>query len=80
VFAGASAAALLAPRASLLKYGTFLGGAVLGMMGISLIGLGQYMIMGFVSPFFFNITLYGGLVLMAAFVGYDTQRVIEDYR
>ena len=40
----------------------------------------RYMIMGVVSPIFFNITLYGGLVLMAAFVGYDTQRVIEDYK
>eukprot|EP00038_Savillea_parva_P019330 m.27208 g.27208 ORF g.27208 m.27208 type:complete len:344 (+) comp4384_c0_seq1:54-1085(+) len=80
VFGGASLASLLAPRASMLRFGSFLGGAVAVMVGFSLLGLGQMALMGAVSPVLYSVTLYGGLALMCAFVGYDTQRIIEDYR
>eukprot|EP00035_Acanthoeca_spectabilis_P030645 m.10290 g.10290 ORF g.10290 m.10290 type:complete len:365 (+) comp4298_c0_seq1:22-1116(+) len=80
VFGGASLAALLAPRQSMLRFGTILGGASAVLFGFSLLAIGQYTFMGAVSPIFFNFTLYGGLALMCAFVGYDTHRIIEDYK
>mmetsp|Transcript_9525 Transcript_9525/g.28828 ORF Transcript_9525/g.28828 Transcript_9525/m.28828 type:complete len:98 (+) Transcript_9525:140-433(+) len=64
----------------MLRFGTFLGGASAVIFGFGLLGLGQYLMMGYVSAIFTSVTLYGGLVLMSGLVAYDTQRILEDYR
>eukprot|EP00041_Stephanoeca_diplocostata_P034705 m.1197107 g.1197107 ORF g.1197107 m.1197107 type:complete len:379 (+) comp24565_c0_seq7:167-1303(+) len=80
IFLGASGAALLAPRASMLRFGTLLGGGAMVLMGASLFGIGQYAMTGAVSPMLFSFTLYGGLGLMTCFVAYDTHNIIEEYK
>jgi len=79
VFAGAAGAALLAPRASMLKFGTLLGGGSAVMFGAFLFGSAQYMMTGHVSPLLFQFQLYGGLGLITAWVAYDTHNMIEEY-
>jgi hypothetical protein len=61
----------------MLRFGTFLGGAAAVIIGFSLLGIGQLAVMGTVSPILYDVTLYGGLVLMCGFVAYDTQRYVH---
>lgn len=74
IFAGATGVALMAPRASLLPMGSALGGATFALLGLGLVSI------FFPNPMFFNIYLYGGLALFTAFIGYDTQQMIERFR
>lgn len=52
-------------------WGGALGMGCAGLMGVSLLS------MFYPSPALFNIWLYGGLVLMSAFVLYDVQKIIH---
>lgn len=74
VFAGFSAAALLAPRASMLALQGPLFGMLLGMMAISILN------MFYPTAFAHSIILYGGLALFSVFVAVDTQAMIERAR
>lgn len=80
LMAGTSAAALLAPRASMLKFAPVLGGGAAVLFGLGLIGMGQAYFTGSVSPILFNLSLYGGFALAIGFTAYDMQNMIEDYR
>lgn len=74
VFAGFSAAAFLAPRASLVAFQGPLMGMMLGMFAISILNL------FYPTAFAHSIVLYGGLAIFSAFVAVDTQTMIERAR
>jgi FtsH-binding integral membrane protein len=75
IFAGATSAALLAPRASLLPMASALGGGVFVLIGMGL--LNAFVIQ---STAIHSFMLYGGLGLFTAFLGYDTQKMIERFQ
>ncbi|KAH9597252.1 Bax inhibitor 1-related [Trypanosoma melophagium] len=74
VFCGFSAAALLAPRASLLALQGPLFGMLIGMVAISVLNL------FYPTAFAHSLILYGGLALFSLFVSVDTQAMIERAR
>lgn len=74
VFAGFTAAALLAPRGKLLMLGGPLFGCLMGMMALSLVS------MFYPTYFAHSIILYGGLALFSVMIAYDTQAMIERAR
>lgn len=74
VFFGFSAAAYLAPRASLLALQGPLFGMLMGMVAISILNL------FYPTVFAHSIILYGGLALFSLFVSVDTQAMIERAR
>ena len=74
IFAGASIVSLLAPEGKMLSWGGPLMGGCFAMIGLGLVG------MFYPHPIFQSIHLYGGLALFTAFVAYDTQQMVEDYR
>ncbi|RNF20830.1 uncharacterized protein Tco025E_03721 [Trypanosoma conorhini] len=74
VFFGFSAAALLAPRASLLALQGPLFGMLMGMVAISILNL------FYPTAFAHSLILYGGLALFSLFVSVDTQAMIERAR
>lgn len=71
VFLGFSAAALAAPRASMLALQGPLFGMLLGMVAISILNL------FYPTAFAHSIVLYGGLAIFSLFVAVDTQAMIE---
>ena len=71
VFLGFSGAALLAPRASLVKFQGPLIGMLMGMIAVSFLNL------IWPSSFAHSIVLYGGLAIFSAFIAVDTQAMIE---
>jgi len=71
VFAAFSMSALLAKRRSYLYLGGFLGSA------LSLLFWGGLLNMFFRSAMFFNLQLYGGLLVFSLFVIFDTQLIVE---
>ena len=71
IFMGFSASALLAPRASLIKFQGPLVGMLLGMIAISFLNI------FYPTAFAHNIILYGGLAIFSALVAVDTQAMIE---
>jgi FtsH-binding integral membrane protein len=71
VFLGFSAAALAAPRASMLALQGPLFGMLLGMIAISILN------MFYPTAFAHSIVLYGGLAIFSLFVAVDTQAMIE---
>ena len=73
VFGCFSLAALVAKRRSFLYLGGFLGSA------LSLLFFGGLINMFFRSAMFFNVQLYGGLLLFSLFVIFDTQLVVEKH-
>jgi Bax inhibitor 1 len=74
VFGGFSAAAYLAPRASLLALQGPLYGLLMGMFAISLLN------MFYPTAFAHSIILYGGLALFSVMISADTQAMIERAR
>lgn len=74
IFAGATVASLLAPEGKLVSWGGPLLGGCFAMIGLSICGI------FFPHPVFHSIHLYGGLALFTAFVAYDTQQMVEDYK
>eukprot|EP00744_Colponema_vietnamica_P012892 GILI01018085.1.p1 GENE.GILI01018085.1~~GILI01018085.1.p1 ORF type:complete len:347 (-),score=75.35 GILI01018085.1:137-1132(-) len=74
VFAGFSAAAFLAPRASLVAFQGPLMGMMLGMFAISILNI------FWPTAFAHSIVLYGGLAIFSAFIAVDTQTMIERAR
>ena len=74
VFCGFSAAAYLAPRASMLALQGPLFGMLIGMVAISILN------MFYPTAFAHSIILYGGLALFSMFVAVDTQAMIERAR
>lgn len=71
VFLGFSAAALAAPRASMLALQGPLFGMLIGMVAISILN------MFYPTAFAHSIILYGGLAIFSLFVATDTQAMIE---
>lgn len=71
VFLGFSAAALAAPRASMLALQGPLFGMLLGMVAISILNI------FYPTAFAHSIVLYGGLAIFSLFVAVDTQAMIE---
>jgi FtsH-binding integral membrane protein len=74
VFIGFSAAALLAPRASLLSLQGPLFGCLLGLMAVSVLNI------FWPTAFAHSLILYGGLALFSIFIATDTQSMIERAR
>jgi len=74
VFAGFTAAALLAPRGKLLALGGPIFGMLMGMMALSLVS------MFYPTYFAHSILLYGGLALFSVMIAFDTQVMIERAR
>lgn len=71
VFVGFSAAALMAPRASMLALQGPLFGMLLGMVAISILNI------FYPTAFAHSIILYGGLAIFSMFIAVDTQAMIE---
>ena len=71
VFLGFSAAALAAPRASMLALQGPLFGMLIGMVAISILNI------FYPTAFAHSIVLYGGLAIFSLFVAVDTQAMIE---
>lgn len=74
VFGGFSAAAYLAPRASMLALQGPLYGMLIGMVAISLLN------MFYPTAFAHSLILYGGLALFSVMISVDTQAMIERAR
>lgn len=79
VFGGATMAALFTKSGSFLRFGAPLMGCTLAMFAC---GIGMIFVpaTSALAPVLHNVYLYGGLMLGTAFVSYDTQRMIEDYK
>jgi FtsH-binding integral membrane protein len=71
IFVGFSAAALAAPRASMLALQGPLFGMLIGMVAISVLNI------FYPTAFAHSIVLYGGLAIFSLFVAVDTQAMIE---
>mmetsp|Transcript_52431 Transcript_52431/g.161420 ORF Transcript_52431/g.161420 Transcript_52431/m.161420 type:complete len:272 (-) Transcript_52431:67-882(-) len=71
IFVGFSAAALAAPRASMLALQGPLFGMLIGMVAISILNI------FYPTAFAHSIVLYGGLAIFSLFVAVDTQAMIE---
>ncbi|KPA79166.1 putative mitochondrial hypothetical protein [Leptomonas pyrrhocoris] len=74
VFGGFSAAAYLAPRASMVAWQGPLFGALIGMVAISVLNI------FYPTAIAHSIILYGGLALFSIMVAADTQAMIERAR
>ncbi|KAG5503461.1 hypothetical protein JKF63_05600 [Porcisia hertigi] len=74
VFGGFSAAAYLAPRASMVAWQGPLFGALIGMVAISLLNV------FYPTAIAHSIILYGGLAIFSLMVAVDTQAMIERAR
>ncbi|CCW62557.1 unnamed protein product [Phytomonas sp. EM1] len=74
VFFGFSAAAYLAPRASLVAWQGPLYGALIGMVAISVLNI------FYPTAIVHSIILYGGLALFSIMISSDTQMMIERAR
>lgn len=74
VFGGFSAAAYLAPRASMVAWQGPLFGGLMGLMAISLFSI------FFPSAIGHSLVLYGGLALFSVMIASDTQTMIERAR
>ncbi|AYU79205.1 Inhibitor of apoptosis-promoting Bax1 [Leishmania donovani] len=74
VFGGFSAAAYLAPRASMVAWQGPLFGALIGMVAISLLNV------FYPTAFAHSLILYGGLAIFSVMVAVDTQAMIERAR
>ncbi|KAK7194144.1 Inhibitor of apoptosis-promoting Bax1 [Novymonas esmeraldas] len=74
VFGGFSAAAYLAPRASMVAWQGPLFGALMGMIAISILNI------FYPTAIAHSIILYGGLAIFSMFVAVDTQAMIERAR
>lgn len=74
VFGGFSAAAYLAPRASMVAWQGPLFGALIGIVAISLINI------FYPTAIAHSIILYGGLAIFSLMVSVDTQAMIERAR
>lgn len=73
IFASFTGAALFSRRRSFLFLGGILGSAISQLL---LLGVLTYFIRA-LGPLYFNLQLYGGLVLFSAFIIYDTQLIVE---
>ena len=81
-FGGASLYAYNKPLGSFSKYGGFLSGGLLGLIGMSLISWGSHLIIG-PNPFsmaFWRIEPYIAIGLFSGFVAYDTHNAVENYK
>ncbi|EPY43841.1 hypothetical protein AGDE_00080 [Angomonas deanei] len=74
IFCGFSAAAYLAPRASMVAWQGPLFGALIGLVGISVVNI------FWPSAIAHSIILYGGLALFSIMIASDTQAMIERAR
>ncbi|EPY29136.1 hypothetical protein STCU_04707 [Strigomonas culicis] len=74
VFCGFSAAAYLAPRASMVAWQGPLFGALIGLVGISVVNI------FWPTAIAHSLILYGGLALFSVLVAVDTQAMIERAR
>eukprot|EP01090_Pellita_catalonica_P017827 TRINITY_DN5503_c0_g1_i1.p1 TRINITY_DN5503_c0_g1~~TRINITY_DN5503_c0_g1_i1.p1 ORF type:complete len:338 (+),score=30.50 TRINITY_DN5503_c0_g1_i1:23-1015(+) len=72
IFAGFTITALVAKRASFLKYGGVLFGGLLLTCGLGIAA--QFLAL---PPIFYNIYMWGGLGIFSVLVAYDTQAMIE---
>jgi FtsH-binding integral membrane protein len=81
IFGGASLAAYNMPKGKMLGYGGVLGGALLGLIGLQVVGLLTSLIMG-PNPFsmmLFRADSYIGIGLFTIFIAYDTHVAIKSY-
>ena len=81
IFGGASLAAYNMPKGKMLGYGGVLGGALLGLIGLQLVGILSALIMGpnALSLMLFKADTYLGIGLFSIFIAYDTHVAIKSY-
>ena len=81
IFGGASMAAYNMPKDKMLGYGRLFSGALLGLIGLQLIGLGALFFTGpnIVSTMLFRADTYLGILLFSGFIAYDTHVAIKFY-
>ena len=81
IFGGASLVAYKMPKDKILRYGPVLFGSLIGMIGFDVIGiLASYFIgPNPLSELIFKTELYGGILLLAGLVAYDTHAAIKEY-
>jgi FtsH-binding integral membrane protein len=81
IFGGASLMAYNMPKGKMLGYGGALGGALLGLIGLQVVGLLTSLIMGPnpLSMMLFNANNYIGIGLFSIFIAYDTHVAIRGY-
>jgi len=80
--AGASLFAYKCKSGSLLKYGPALTGGLFGLIGLQILGLGSYLIIGpnVLYESIHNLDTYGGIVLFSGLTAYNTHEAIEMYK
>ena len=79
---GASLFAYKCKSGSLLKYGPALTGGLFGLVGLQILGLGSYLIIGpnILYESISNIDSYGGIVLFSFLTASNTHDAIEMYK
>lgn len=79
MFGGATVAAMFASNGSMLRYGAPLAGCTLAMVACS---FGAMFVepTSMLYPVLHSVYMYGGLMLGTAWISYDTQRMIQDYK
>lgn len=81
VFGGSSLFAYYKPNKSLLKYQAPLMGALMGFVGIGIVSLFSTLLLGpnIFSNIWFNVDMYGGILLFSGINAMDTHKAIEMY-
>ena len=81
-FGGASLYAYNKPLGSFSKYGGFLSGGLLGLIGMSLMSGVSYLIMGPtpLSMAFWRIEPYIAIAVFSGLIGHDTHQAVENYK
>lgn len=81
IFGGSSLVAYNMPKGKMLGYGGALGGALLGLIGLQVVGLLASLFMGPnpLSMMLFRADNYLGIALFSIFIAYDTHVAIKMY-
>ena len=81
IFGGASLMAYNMPKDKMLSYGRLFTGSLLGLIGMQLVGLASFLIMGpnALSLMLFRADTYLGILLFSGFIAYDTHVAIKQY-
>jgi len=79
---GASLFAYKSKSADMLKWGPPLMGGLFGLIGLQLVGLGSYLVVGpnVMYDAIHNINTYGGIALFAGLTAYETHAAIDMYK
>jgi len=82
IFGGSTLYAMFKPNGALLAWQAPLMGGLMGLVGVSMIGLLSHVFMGptVFSSALHSIDTYGGLLLFTAMTAYDTHKAVNMYQ